>query len=43
MPNNSRFAVPGAGCQIIGVIQRIIMFEFSLTETRITGWMFRTF
>jgi hypothetical protein len=36
-------AVPGAGCQITGVIQRIIKFQFSLTRKGITGWMFRTF
>src|SRR5215472_4938106 len=43
MPNTSRFAVPGAGCEIIGAIQRIIRFQFSLTSIGTTGWMFNTF
>jgi hypothetical protein len=43
MPNASLFAVPGAGCQITGVIQRMIMFQLSLIRMGMTGWIFRTF
>ena len=32
-----------AGCQMTGRIVRVMMFQSSLTEIGITGWMFRMF
>ncbi len=32
-----------AGCEITGRMVRVMMFQSSLTEIGITGWMFRMF
>src|SRR4051794_26307068 len=37
IPKTSRFCVPGAGCQMIGAIQRMIRFQSLLTPTGTTG------
>jgi hypothetical protein len=34
---------PSDGCQITGTMVRVMMFQSSLMETGITGWMLRMF